>query len=94
MTLTPFRIRLTSVSSTTRYLYIHYRCKIPWLDNDTYAVQDTFHLNLINNTVPLEDDGSYKECVLYVNETEQACSQWVYDQSVFTSTIISQVLRI
>ncbi|XP_062596942.1 organic cation transporter protein-like [Saccostrea cucullata] len=67
-----------------------YRCKIPGLQNDTYAVQNQFHDDVINATIPKHPDGSYYQCKILVNGTIEKCSEWVYDQSVFTLTVNSQ----
>lgn len=71
-----------------------YRCKIPNLDNDTYASQSQQHKDLINATIPILPDGSYDGCKIIVNGTLETCSEWVYDQSVFTRTVNSQVINI
>nr|XP_022332246.1 organic cation transporter protein-like [Crassostrea virginica] len=67
-----------------------YRCQIPSLLNDSYAIQSQEHKELINATIPILPDGSYDECKLIVNGTLTTCSEWVYDQSVFTKTVDSQ----
>nr|XP_022333445.1 organic cation transporter protein-like [Crassostrea virginica] len=67
-----------------------HRCKIPNLDNDTYASQSQQHKDLINATIPILPDGSYDGCKIIVNGTLETCSEWVYDQSVFTRTVNSQ----
>ena len=67
------------------------RCKIPSLLNDSYAIQSKEHKEFINATIPILPDGSYDECKIIVNGTLKTCSKWVYDQSVFTKTVDSQV---
>lgn len=67
-----------------------HRCKIPDLENDSYAVQGQHHKDLINLTIPVKLDGSYDECKIIVNGTLETCSEWVYDYSVFTRTVNSQ----
>ncbi|XP_052696536.1 uncharacterized protein LOC128175149 isoform X2 [Crassostrea angulata] len=69
------------------------RCKIPDLENDSYAVQGQHHKDLINLTIPVKLDGSYDECKIIVNGTLETCSEWVYDYSVFTRTVNSQVKK-
>ncbi|XP_011414351.3 organic cation transporter protein [Magallana gigas] len=66
-----------------------HRCKIPFYDNDTYAVQSEHHREAINRTIPREPDGTYSSCTILVNGTEQRCSEWVYDQSTFIRTVTS-----
>lgn len=72
-------------------LYILYRCKLPNLENDSYAVQGQYHEDLINATVPILPDGSYDKCKIIVNGTLEPCSEWVYDESIFANTVSSQV---
>lgn len=64
------------------------------MENDSYAVQGQYHEDLINSTIPLKLDGSYDECKIIVNGTLETCSEWVYDHSVFTRTVNSQVKTI
>lgn len=66
-----------------------HRCKIPFYDNDTFAVQSEHHKEAINITIPMESDGTYSLCTYFVNGTEQKCSEWVYDQSIFIRTVTS-----
>ncbi|KAK6170805.1 hypothetical protein SNE40_019109 [Patella caerulea] len=84
-----------------------FRCAIPGLDNDTFAVQSVYHQKLINETVPYEDiDNEYKvsKCELYtpgtyeydsnnqpINATITACARYVYDQSVFAATATTKL---
>lgn len=52
-----------------RYLQLTFcRCKIPWLNNDTFAVQSPEHERLINATIPPSDtaDLQYDKCHIYV----------------------------
>lgn len=77
-----------------------HRCAI-W-DNDTYAVQGPAHLSLINLSIPTAPDPlTYSQCDLYSyhsdNESDPAdssfvrkCSRWVYDQSDFLSTFVTE----
>ena len=56
---------------------ICFRCKIPFLDNDTFEVQDAYHASLINLTIPPSDDPllAYDKCNLFdvdVNLTSAA----------------------
>ncbi|XP_048236592.1 organic cation transporter protein-like [Haliotis rufescens] len=73
----------------------NYRCKIPFLENDTYAVQDDNHKQLIERFIPQVSD-SYSKCTLYdvhnnssradSNTTQYTCDAWVYDKSVIQSS--------
>ena len=53
------------------YLFLSQdRCKIPGLDNDTYAVQNEHHQELIDTFIPqTEKNGimAYSKCDIYVN---------------------------
>ncbi|XP_069131245.1 organic cation transporter protein-like isoform X1 [Argopecten irradians] len=45
-----------------------HRCKIPGIDNDTYAIQSTYQQNLINHYIPPpsdDDTHDYDQCHLY-----------------------------
>lgn len=64
------------------------------MENDSYAVQGQHHKDLINLTIPVNLGGSYDECKNIVNGTLETCSEWVYDYSVFTRTVNSQVKTI
>lgn len=85
---------------------LNYRCKIPGLDNDTYAVKGKWHEELLNRTIPLSDDPTltYDQCHIYdtndvpVDENDRPtnaslikCKEWVYDKSVFYETFTSKV---
>ncbi|XP_061177531.1 organic cation transporter protein-like [Saccostrea echinata] len=80
-----------------------HRCKIPELDNDTYAVQGTQHSVLIHNYIPLDGDGEYEKCSMYdisqsatkfdnksrpINATRIKCTAWVYSKDVFYDTFV------
>ncbi|XP_046542550.1 organic cation transporter protein-like [Haliotis rubra] len=81
-----------------------YRCKILTLPNDTYKIQSLYHASLVNQSVPMEiadESESYASCSLYdvtnssttsqgTNQSQITCHRWVYDQSTFTSTVITQ----
>ncbi|KAK3097006.1 hypothetical protein FSP39_005540 [Pinctada imbricata] len=67
-----------------------HRCRILELQNDTYAVQNTVHSVLINVTIPTLEDGSYDPCHIMTNGSRRTCDDWVFDDSVFSNTIISQ----
>lgn len=46
----------------------NHRCKIPGIDNDTYAIQSTYQQNLINHYIPPpsdDDTHDYDQCHLY-----------------------------
>ncbi|XP_046582091.1 organic cation transporter protein-like [Haliotis rubra] len=73
----------------------NYRCKIPFLENDTYAVQDDHHKQLIEMFIPKLAD-AYSKCTLYDvhnnssradgNNSQRTCDAWVYDKSVIQSS--------
>lgn len=77
---------------------INHRCAIPGLPNDTYEVQSEAHADLIKEYIPETTKNGeimYSKCQLFTNKTELGnqsltnCSSWVYDQSIFDSTITS-----
>ncbi|XP_071115386.1 organic cation transporter protein-like [Haliotis cracherodii] len=79
-----------------------HRCAIPGFANDTYEIQNDFHKQLINRSIPMTSgyygEEKYSRCQLYLqtnasnvwlstrNITEP-CHAWVYDQSQFISTV-------
>nr|KAG5699938.1 hypothetical protein BaRGS_018237 [Batillaria attramentaria] len=73
-------------------------CKIPTYPNDTYELQSADHASLVNETIPLRN-GEYSKCTLYdvmesdgpENRTERACNEWVFDKSVFTATLVTEL---
>ncbi|KAK7503320.1 hypothetical protein BaRGS_00005585 [Batillaria attramentaria] len=73
-----------------------HRCKIPGLDNDTYAIQNEAHEVLVSETIPVDKDGAYDDCQMYTDSEgtfgngTYACHAWVYDRSDFVSTVITQ----
>ncbi|XP_069134928.1 organic cation transporter protein-like [Argopecten irradians] len=77
-----------------------HRCAIPGYANDTFAIQSPFHRALINRLIPPSKDETldYAKCELYDrtldgddNSTHlKACSKWVYDQSIFINTFVSE----
>jgi len=79
------------------------RCKLPGVDNDTYAVQDDLHSGLIGLLIPTVE-GGYDECHYYQhsndsitgNLTQQLvkCDEYVYDRAQFVETTITQVNRV
>lgn len=78
--------------------FLFSRCAIPGLDNDTFAVQNDLHLSLINSTIPLADDSEhlYDQCHWYKHTegghvTKETCHKWVYDTSVFETTLAAEV---
>ena len=81
-----------SICSLFKGMFLFYfRCKVPGLANDTYAFQNNYHRDLVNSSIPKKSDGSYEECLVVLNGSLERCTEWVYDRSVFTSTVNSQV---
>ncbi|CAE1142040.1 SLC22A4_5 [Acanthosepion pharaonis] len=76
------------------------RCAIPDLPNDTYAIQDTDHADLVKAYIPqhMEDgERKYNNCYFYSNETlggngtMHACNSWVYDKSQYQTSVTSDM---
>ncbi|XP_071115379.1 organic cation transporter protein-like [Haliotis cracherodii] len=79
-----------------------HRCAFPGFANDTYEIQNDFHKQLVNRSIPMTSgyygEEKYSRCQLYLqtnasnvwlstrNITEP-CHAWVYDQSQFISTV-------
>ena len=71
-----------------------FRCALPGYANDTFKIQSESHRSLINQSIPLDGDGGYEKCLIYVgttngsgHTTSQRCNSWVYDRSLFSSTL-------
>ncbi|XP_046378548.2 organic cation transporter protein-like [Haliotis rufescens] len=79
-----------------------HRCAIPGFANDTYEIQNNFHEQLVNRSIPMTSgyygDDKYSRCQLYLQTNTSdvwsstrnvtgPCHAWVYDQSQFISTI-------
>jgi OCT family organic cation transporter-like MFS transporter 4/5 len=84
------------------------RCKIPDYENDTFAVQNDFHADLIAKYIPSEGPNTtqYDKCSIHVfaNQTNPInsssteftklkCSSWVFSEKVYRKTIVTDVSR-
>ncbi|BFZ09836.1 hypothetical protein BsWGS_12875 [Bradybaena similaris] len=77
-----------------------HRCAVPGLANDTYTIASDEHAQIVNASIPLDDSaggpGSFSRCSIWILDettgqfTERTCRKWVYDDSVFRSTIVSK----
>ncbi|XP_023930356.1 organic cation transporter protein, partial [Lingula anatina] len=68
-----------------------HRCAIPDLANDTFEIQGTWHQYLLNQTIPVDENGKYEGCLWRSenyprNSSVLPCEDWVYDTSVFPKT--------
>ncbi|XP_035826046.1 steroid transmembrane transporter SLC22A24 [Aplysia californica] len=82
-----------------------HRCALEGYQGDTYAVQNDHHLELINASIPLNDDGNMHKCNILTgnedlwnssvpagNATGVAqCTKWVYDKTMFDRSLIEKV---
>ncbi|XP_045194844.2 organic cation transporter protein-like [Mercenaria mercenaria] len=76
-----------------------HRCAIPGLENDTYEIQNEYHRELVNRTIPLAPSGEdyyYDQChYMFVNndgeETLEKCGRWVYDKTIFKSSLAADL---
>ena len=83
-------------------LFSFFRCAIPSLTNDTFQVQSPAHEWMLNMSVPpksschLYAPGNYTYDSHYrpINASRIPCNLWVYDTSVFTTTVASQVISL
>ncbi|ESO91029.1 hypothetical protein LOTGIDRAFT_122554 [Lottia gigantea] len=71
----------------------NHRCAIPSLPNDTYQLQGDWHRDIVNNSIPLKPDGEQSKCTFYhENSSEEIrCSKWVYDQTDYPSTFLTEM---
>ncbi|XP_046546409.1 organic cation transporter protein-like [Haliotis rubra] len=77
-----------------------HRCAIPGMKNDTFQIQSEAHADLINRTMPLDNDNGdlpRSSCFIYstsenassrdMNTVTEPCHKWTYDKSVYQSTV-------
>ncbi|ESO84004.1 hypothetical protein LOTGIDRAFT_108246 [Lottia gigantea] len=69
----------------------NFRCAIPSFPNDTYISQGKWHDDLINKTIPTAKDGLSKCKVFGSDGSEESCDKWVYDQSIYESTLLMDI---
>lgn len=74
-----------------------HRCAVPDLANDSFTIISEHHAKLVNSSIPSGDSkGSYSECSVWTRDDETgnrsltSCKKWVYDDSLFHSTVISK----
>lgn len=77
-----------------------HRCAIPGMINDTYAIQSNEHFAILNQSLPWDNDvgeeGDWSECQVRGNHDEtgeemlKECSSWVYEDTLYKSTIVKQ----
>jgi len=76
------------------------RCAIPGLDNDTYAIQDDEHEDLIKQYILVDPKAnSYNSCYLIQpgggnSSNAVRCNSYVYDRSQFAETTTTQVTNL
>jgi hypothetical protein len=90
-----------------QFFNTNFRCQIPGLTNDTYAVQGPQHMDLINKYIPIDKDNKYDQCKFYdidqsttvfdnssrpINASMTKCSSWVYNRAVFHDTFATKVI--
>lgn len=75
---------------------VDFRCAIPGLDNDTYAIQDDEHEELIKQYILVDPKAnSYNSCYIIQpgggNSSDAVrCNSYVYDRSQFAETTTTQ----
>ena len=76
------------------------RCKVPGLENDTFALQGDWHEHIIQNYITNASHGKFSKCTRRRNETNEqlnateiltSCKEWVYDTSTLGNTVTSEV---
>ncbi|XP_045198863.2 organic cation transporter protein-like [Mercenaria mercenaria] len=76
-----------------------HRCALPGWENDTYAVQNDRHLDVINRTIPLApttekfkyDQCNYRTVSENGHISLRKCKKWVYDTSVYQSSLAADL---
>ena len=51
------------------------RCALDGYPNDTYAVQNPHHAQLINSSIPVDEDGAMDQCHIYRPDTSMSRSE-------------------
>ena len=54
-------------------------------------MQSPGHHNVINASIPITADGEYETCDVITESGVVQCSSWVYDQSVFEESLVSEL---
>ena len=57
--------RLAALICRLIYTIFYCRCKIPGYANDTYDIHDVHHAWLVNQTIPITEDGVCSPCTVF-----------------------------
>ncbi|WAQ96360.1 ORCT-like protein [Mya arenaria] len=93
--LTSFYAGLLFVSTFFTLAIPDHRCALPGWANDTYSIQSLAHFEAVNSSIPPADADEkyiYDQCNLRYTDADgnkrlRPCHAWVYDKSIFQSTL-------